>query len=90
MKRPVHSLSITVGSAALCLLLAHAHAAFAQAPVVLSAAVNRSVNQIAIGGQNLQPTSGSPTVTLNGVPLLVVSFNSANINTDLPLQQQPY
>jgi len=84
MKRRIHSLPITVGSAALCLFLANAHAAFAQAPVVLSAAVSRSANQIAIGGQNLQPTSGSPAVTLDGVPLVVVSFNSANINADLP------
>jgi len=84
MKRRIHSLPITMGSAALCLLLANADAAFAQAPVVLSAAVNRSANQIEIGGQNLQPTSGSPAVTLDGVPLVVVSFNSANINAGLP------
>jgi hypothetical protein len=84
MKRRIHSLPITVGSAALCLLLANASAAFAQPPVVLSAAINRSVNQIAIGGQNLQPTSGPPTVTLDGVPLVVVTLNPTTINAGLP------
>ena len=60
MKHRIHSLPITVGSAALCLLLANAHAAFAQGPLVLSASVNKSDNQIVISGQNLQPVSGPP------------------------------
>ena len=84
MKRRVHSLPITAASAVLCLLFAHVPAAFAQAPVVLNAIIYRSLNQVVIGGQDLQPASGSPTVTLNGVQLVVASFNAANINADLP------
>ena len=77
----LRSIPITVASAALCLLLAHT--AFAEVPLVLSASISKVTNQIVITGQSLQPTSGSPKVTLDGVPLVVVSFNSANINADL-------
>jgi trimeric autotransporter adhesin len=85
MKRRIYSFLITARNAALLLVLAHAQAALAQAPVVLSASVNRSANQVAIGGQDLQPVTGSPTVTLNGITLVVASFNAANINADLPV-----
>jgi hypothetical protein len=84
MNKRIHSLSAAAGTAAICLLFAHAHAAFAQAPLVLSASINPPVGQITITGRNLQAPAGTTTVTLDGVSLAVVSSTAQNILAGIP------
>jgi len=75
---------VRAAGAAVCLLLAHAHAALAQAPVVLSASINRSAGAITITGQNFEPAGVAPTVKLDGVSLPITSSTAQNIVAELP------
>jgi hypothetical protein len=58
--------------------------AYAQTPVVRSATINSTTNQITIAGTNLLPASGPPVVYLDGILLTLVSSSSTKIVADMP------
>jgi hypothetical protein len=77
-----HLLPLGTGIA-LCALFALGGAANAQT-AILSAAANSTLTSIAITGRALQPSSGTPVVSLAGQRLSVVSFSSTQISAALP------
>jgi IPT/TIG domain len=66
------------------LLFAASLVAYGQTPVVRSAIVNSTTNQITIAGSSLLPTSGSPVVYLDGELLTLVSSSSTQIVATMP------
>jgi trimeric autotransporter adhesin len=66
------------------LLFAASLVARGQTPVVRSAIVNSTTNQITIAGSSLLPTSGSPVVYLDGELLTLVSSSGTKIVADMP------
>jgi IPT/TIG domain len=67
------------------LLFAASLVAYGQTPVVRSAIVNSTTNQITIAGSSLLPTSGSPVVYLDGELLTLVSSSSTQIVATMPV-----
>ncbi len=74
----IQTLTLAILSAFVCLI------ASAQTSVVRRAIVDYTTKQITIAGTSLLPTSGSPTVTLDGIALTLVSSSSTKIVADLP------
>jgi len=65
-------------------LLATSMMAYGQTPVVRSAIINSTTNQITIAGSSLLPASGSPVVYLDGELLTLVSSSSTKIVATMP------
>jgi hypothetical protein len=71
------------GAAAACLLYPAA-LGFAQTPIVVSAIINSTAQQIAITGTSLTSAGGAPVVKLDATTLTLVSYASTQIVADLP------
>jgi hypothetical protein len=56
----------------------------ATAPVIFSAIVNSSNNQISITGEAFSPTGGGPTVTLDNAPLTILTYTGTTVLANLP------
>jgi hypothetical protein len=78
------------GIALSCWLVYSAMLARAATPVVDSAILNSTTQQVTITGTSLtSPANASPVVTLDGSALKLVSFSSATITATLPAGLQP-
>ena len=66
------------------LLFAASLVAYGQTPVVRSAIINSTTNQITIAGSSLLPASGSPVVYLDGELLTLLSSSSSQIVATMP------
>jgi hypothetical protein len=51
----------------------------AQAPSILSASINSTLNQVTINGTHLATATAAPTVTLDGAPLALVNYSGTQI-----------
>jgi hypothetical protein len=81
-----HTMQQEIGVAIACMTMAAMSVAQAAstAPVIVSAAINSSANQITITGQRLAPATGSPVVKLDGTALTVASSSAMQIVAGMP------
>jgi hypothetical protein len=81
-------LGFSFATALLCLMTSVSSqpllGASAAAPVVTSATVNYTNNQITLHGQNFSPSGAAPTVVFNGQTLTLVSFSNQTVVATLP------
>jgi hypothetical protein len=54
------------------------------APAIVSAVINTATNQLTVAGSNFIPASTSPTVTLDGKSLVLVSSTNTTVVAKLP------